>query len=149
MTLPEFSLKQKQLDLPKPPSLSSFLVLSVTLRSSVLSPLPEGNSSSLPLRNTPCSLLCFSPFSPAYPHPNTTLLSKPLLALFLTGQQARRLQPPAWLPLPLAMSTWLVSYRKGSPTLQKIYNENRKKGSGSSPPGPHHNRGLQIINLMY
>ena len=37
MTLPECSLKQKQLDLPKPPPLSSFLVLSATLRSSVLS----------------------------------------------------------------------------------------------------------------
>ena len=37
MTLPECSLKQKQLDIPTPPPLSGFLVLSATLCSSILS----------------------------------------------------------------------------------------------------------------
>ena len=89
----------------------------------------------------------FPPPRPSPPSPPKTpvyvLFCKPLLALLFIPQQAWRLQLPVWPSMPLAASTRLVSYRKGSPTLQKNIMKMKKKKSYLSS-GPHHNRGLHF-----
>ena len=87
------------------------------------------------------------PPSPPPKTPVYVLFCKPLLALLVIPQQAWRFQLPAWLSMPLATSTRLVSYRKGSPTLSKKYNENEKI-EVAALPGPSPQQGSTNMPLF-
>lgn len=115
-----------------------FLWLSVT-SSAQNRLLSSGSYSSSGKKNPsdpPCVLqktLIWIPLSFTYRYP--PLLSKPLLALLFTDQQAWALQPPSWPPSPPCCYTSNVAgfmEKKGPPHLK---NE-RKKASLASPGGP-------------